>query len=128
MQQVTRELQVEALPTGIPEHVVADISALEVGGTVRVEDLAPIEGVTFLDDPQLVLATCSVPRGIADLEEEAEGAEGEEAEGGRLQPRARTRTQPATRSDATPLPPGRGARNDGPPRRRARQPRARART
>ena len=82
VQQVTRELQVEALPTGIPEHVEADISALEVGGTVRVEDLAPIEGVTFLDDPQLVLATCSVPRGIADLEEEAEGAEGEEAEGG----------------------------------------------
>ena len=77
MQQVTREIQVEALPTGIPEHVDADISALEVGGTVRVEDLAAIEGVTFLDDPQLVLATCSVPRGISELEEEAEAAEGE---------------------------------------------------
>ncbi len=81
VQQVTREIQVEALPTGIPEHVEADISALEVGGTVRVEDLAPIDGVTFLDDPQLVLANCSVPRGLTELEEEAEGAEGEAGEG-----------------------------------------------
>jgi large subunit ribosomal protein L25 len=81
VQQVTREIQVEALPTGIPEHVDADISALEVGGTVRVEDLAAIEGVTFLDDPQLVLATCSVPRGITELEE-AEAAEAAEGEAG----------------------------------------------
>ncbi len=81
VQQVTREVQVEALPTGIPERVELDISELEIGGTLRVEDVAPIEGVAFLDDPQLVLATCSVPRGIAELEEEAaEGAEGE-AEG-----------------------------------------------
>jgi len=76
VQQVTREVQVEALPTGIPEHVQLDISELEVGGTLRVEDVVPIEGVAFLDDPQLVLATCSIPRGIAELEEGAEG-EGE---------------------------------------------------
>lgn len=82
VQQVTREIQVEALPTGIPEHLDADISELEVGGTVRVEDLAAIEGVTFLDDPQLVIATCSIPRGISELEEEAEAAEGEEGEEG----------------------------------------------
>lgn len=78
VQQVTREVQVEALPTGIPEHVQLDISELEVGGTLRVEDIVPIEGVAFLDDPQLVLATCSIPRGLAELEEgAAEGAEGE---------------------------------------------------
>ena len=88
VQQVTREIQVEALPTGIPEHVEADISALEVGGTVRVEDLAAIEGVTFLDDPQLVLATCSVPRGISELEEEAEAAEGEAGEAAEGEPGA----------------------------------------
>lgn len=79
VQQVTREIQLEALPTAIPEHVDADISSLEVGGTVRVENLPAIEGVTFLDDPQTVLATCSVPRGITELEE-AEAAEGEEGE------------------------------------------------
>jgi large subunit ribosomal protein L25 len=83
VQQVTRELRVEALPTGIPEHIEADISALEVGGTVRVADLAAIEGVAFLDDPETVLANCSIPRGIIELEEAeaAEGEEGEEGEG-----------------------------------------------
>jgi len=81
VQQVTRDVQVEALPTGIPEHVQLDISGLEIGGTLRVENLVPVEGVTFLDDPQLVLATCSIPRGITELEEEAaEGAEGEAGE------------------------------------------------
>jgi large subunit ribosomal protein L25 len=84
VQQVAREVQVEALPTGIPEHVELDISTLEVGDTLRIEDLVPIDGVTFLDDPQLVLATCSVPRGITDLEEEeaAEAAEGDDVEAG----------------------------------------------
>ena len=82
VQQVTREIQVEALPTGIPEHIVADISSLEVGGVVRIEDLPSLEGVTYLDDPQVVLATCSIPRGITELEEAEEAAEGEEGEEG----------------------------------------------
>ena len=85
VQQVTREIRVEALPTAIPEHIEADMSSLEVGSTVRVADLEAIEGVAFLDDPETVLANCSLPRGIAELEEEAaegeEGVEGEAAEG-----------------------------------------------
>ena len=80
VQQVTREVRVEALPTAIPEHIEADISALEIGATVRIADLEAIEGVAYLDDPETVLANCSIPRGIAELEE-AEAAEGEEAEG-----------------------------------------------
>jgi large subunit ribosomal protein L25 len=87
VQQVTRELRVEALPTAVPEHIEADISALEIGATVRVADLDAIEGVSFLDDPETVLANCSIPRGITELEEaeateEAEGAEGAEGEDG----------------------------------------------
>lgn len=81
VQQVAREVQIEALPTGIPEHVAADISTLEVGGTIRVEDLVALAGVTFLDDPQTVLATCSIPRGISELEEGEEVPEGEAAAG-----------------------------------------------
>ena len=80
VQQVSRELRVEALPTEIPEHIEADISSLEIGGTVRIADLEAVEGVSFLDDPETVLANCSIPRGITELEE-AEAAEGEEGEG-----------------------------------------------
>jgi large subunit ribosomal protein L25 len=83
LQQVTRELNIEALPGAIPEHIDADLSELEVGGALRLEDLPQLEGITFLDDPhETVLVSCTLPRGISELEEEeAEAAEGEAAEG-----------------------------------------------
>ena len=97
VQQVTREIRVEALPSGIPEHIEADISALEIGATVRIADLDAIEGVAFLDEPETVLANCSIPRGIAELEaadaaeaEEAEGDEAAEGEGGEASAEAAT--------------------------------------
>ena len=55
--------------------------------SLRLADIRPIENVTFLDDPhETVIATVSVPRGFAELEEaEAEAAAEAEAEaaGGR---------------------------------------------
>ena len=89
---VARELRVEALPTEVPEHVDVDVTHMEVGDVLRLADLPPIDNVTLLDDPQeTVIATVSVPRGFAELEEAeaaeaeaaaAEAAEGEEAEEG----------------------------------------------
>jgi len=81
VQQVTREIRVEALPTAIPEHIEVDMAPLEVGEILRVVDLPAFEGVTYLDDPETVLANCSMPRGIAELEAE-EAAEAEEGEEG----------------------------------------------
>jgi len=83
---VTRELQVEALPTEIPENVIADISGLAIGDVLRLEDLPAIENVIFLDDPhETVVATVSAPRVEIEPEVEAEaeleGEEGEAAEG-----------------------------------------------
>lgn len=77
---VTREIHVEALPTDVPEHIDADLSGMEVGDVLRLEDIPPIENVTFLDDPhETVIATVSAPRGLIELEEaEAEAEEGEE--------------------------------------------------
>jgi large subunit ribosomal protein L25 len=83
---VTREVNVEALPANIPEHIDVDISRMEVGDVFRLEDIRLIENVTFLDDPhETVIATVSVPRGFAELEEAeaaaaAEAAEAEAAE------------------------------------------------
>jgi large subunit ribosomal protein L25 len=77
---VTREVNVEALPTDIPEHFEVDISHMEVGDVLRLEDVPAFEGVTFLDDPhETVIATVSTPRGYAELEE-AEAAAAAEAE------------------------------------------------
>jgi large subunit ribosomal protein L25 len=81
IQHVTREIQVQALPTDIPEHIDIDVSNLDVGETIRLENLPVFDGVEYLGDPyETVIANCTVPRGLAALEEE-EAAEGEELEG-----------------------------------------------
>jgi large subunit ribosomal protein L25 len=72
VQQVARELQVEALPSNVPEHIEVDIGALELGETLRLQDVAAVSGVTFLDDPEMVIANCSSPRGLTEAEEAAE--------------------------------------------------------
>jgi large subunit ribosomal protein L25 len=76
---IARELQVEALPANVPEHVDVDVSNLEVGDVLRLADIQAIDNVTFLDDPhETVIATVSLPRGYAEIEE-AEAAAAEEA-------------------------------------------------
>ena len=86
---IARELHVEALPADVPEHIEVDISALEVGDVLRLSDVRALDKVIFLDDPhETVIATVSVPRGYAELEEaeaaaaEAAAAEAAEAEEG----------------------------------------------
>jgi large subunit ribosomal protein L25 len=79
---VVREVHVEALPGDVPEHIDVDVSHLEVGDVLRLADVGEIDKVTFLDDPhETVIATVSVPRGYAELEE-AEAAEAAAAEEG----------------------------------------------
>jgi large subunit ribosomal protein L25 len=79
-------LNVEALPMEMPESIEADVSTLQMGDTLRLEDLVKREGVTFLDDPHdTVLATVSTPMREEDLEAAvdelaAEGMAPEDAE------------------------------------------------
>src|SRR5215213_7832183 len=84
LSQVTREINVEALPMEIPERIEVDISEMHIGDTLRLADVSRQDGVTFLDDPEeTVLATVTVPTQIVEPEpEEEELEEGEElAEG-----------------------------------------------
>lgn len=78
VQQVARELSVEALPADVPEFIEVDLSALQLGELLRLSDLPALEGVTFLDDPETVLANCTSPRGLLEEGAEAEGEEGGE--------------------------------------------------
>jgi len=79
--QVTNELNVEALPMEVPEHLEADVSALQIGESLRLSALQPPAGVTLLDDPEeTVLATVTAPIREEEPEEEA-AEEGEVPEG-----------------------------------------------
>jgi large subunit ribosomal protein L25 len=68
LEQVTRELTIEALPGDIPDTIQHDVSTLQIGDTVTLESITPPRGVTLADDPETVVATLSAPR--LQLEEE----------------------------------------------------------
>jgi large subunit ribosomal protein L25 len=73
LEQITRELNVQALPTAIPEAIVHEIGEMEIGETILLSAIAAPAGVTFLDDQEeTVVATLSPPRLQAQQEEEIE--------------------------------------------------------
>jgi large subunit ribosomal protein L25 len=85
LSQPLREIQVEALPLEVPEHIDLDVSHMTTGDTLRIGDIKIREGVTFLDDPDTVVATLTAPTRVIEPEpvegEEGEAVEGEAAEG-----------------------------------------------
>jgi len=72
---VVREIEVECLPTDVPDQIQIDVSALEIGDALRVSDLTfESDKVSILSSPELVLLTVTPPK----VEIEEEVVEGEE--------------------------------------------------
>jgi large subunit ribosomal protein L25 len=88
LEQIVRELNVEALPTSIPESIEHAVGEMQIGDTIGLDAIAMPEGVTLLDELEdAVVATLSPPR-LQTEEEEVEsetelvGEGGEDAGGG----------------------------------------------
>jgi large subunit ribosomal protein L25 len=87
LEQIIRELNVEALPTAIPEAIVHEVGEMQIGDTIGLDAIAMPDGVTLLDEvEEATVATLSPPKLQAEAEElEAEtelvgeGEEGAEA-------------------------------------------------
>jgi large subunit ribosomal protein L25 len=62
LEQVARELTIEALPGDIPDSIQHDASTLESGGTLTLAELRPPSGVVFVDDPETVVASITATR------------------------------------------------------------------
>jgi large subunit ribosomal protein L25 len=78
LQQVTTEVNVEALPLEIPQHLEADVSELGIGDILRLAEVVVPVGVKLLDDPdEVVIASVQLAR-EEEPEEAEEGAEGAE--------------------------------------------------
>ncbi len=75
---------VETLATAIPSSIGLDISNVEIGGSLRISDLAELEGVTYTEDPEAVIMSVTTPAAeiVEEPEEDLELAEGEEPEEG----------------------------------------------
>jgi len=69
LEHVTREVNIESLPTDIPERLQADVSAMQVNDTLFLSSVTAPEGVTILDDlEETVVATLTPPKLQAELE------------------------------------------------------------
>jgi large subunit ribosomal protein L25 len=80
LSQPLREINVEALPLAVPEHIDLDVSHMGTGDTLRIADIEVPDGVTLLDDSETVIATVTAPTRVVEPEVEVEeGEEGEEA-------------------------------------------------
>ena len=58
---VTREIEIECLPTNIPAHLPVDVTELAIGDAIRVAELRVPEGVTIVDNPEKVVVHVTHP-------------------------------------------------------------------
>lgn len=78
-----RKLVIKALKDNLPDYIEIDITRLNIGDSIKVQDLER-ENITFLEPPSDMVVAVKVTRmatGMAPAEEELEAAEEEGAEG-----------------------------------------------
>ena len=74
MEFIIREVEIECLPTEIPEKLEVDVSHLNIGDSIRVKDLK-YEKFQILDDPEETVILVEHPKIAKEFEEVPEGAE-----------------------------------------------------
>lgn len=76
LEQILREIEVEGLPLNIPENIEVDISGLEIGHSLHVEEMQVPGDIEIITEPDATIATLAVKK---EEEEEEEELLGEEA-------------------------------------------------
>ena|SRR5438105_1734824 len=79
LDQTMRELEIKIDPADIPNHVEADVNALQIGGSLHVRDLAIPAGVEVLDDLDDSVCVVAAPRAVIEAAPATEPVEGAEA-------------------------------------------------
>jgi large subunit ribosomal protein L25 len=80
LQPILREIEVECLPTEIPDFIEIDVSALGIHEAVHLADVKLREGVRAMGDPGQTLVTV-LPPTVEEAKPTAEVAEAAPAEG-----------------------------------------------
>ncbi|MEE3327087.1 MAG: 50S ribosomal protein L25 [Myxococcota bacterium] len=75
IEHTLREVELACMPGSIPDEVIANISALDLGDSLHVSDLSFPESVEVLTDESLSVVSVILPRAVAEPTEEEEGAE-----------------------------------------------------
>ena len=70
MDFVTRSIEVECMPSDIPESIKVDVSALNINDYIRVKNLQTDSKVKVLSEPEVVIVTVVPPAKEEEPEEE----------------------------------------------------------
>jgi large subunit ribosomal protein L25 len=92
---VTREIEIECLPTNIPAHLPVDVTELAIGDAIRVAELRVPEGVTIVDNPEKVVVHVTHP-----MREEEPAAATAEAAAEPAEPEVLKKGKAATEEEA----------------------------
>ncbi|MBE0555703.1 MAG: 50S ribosomal protein L25, partial [Proteobacteria bacterium] len=84
LQHLKRELKVSCLPSDLPDFIDLDVSTLDIGNSIKVQDIKVPEGITVLDPgdvgvAMVAIVKVSVPQAEAATAEAVAPAEGAEA-------------------------------------------------
>jgi len=80
MDFVTRSVEVECLPSDIPESIKVDVSALNINDYIRVKNLQTDAKAKIISDPEIVIVTVVPPAKEEEVPVEEAVAEGAEPE------------------------------------------------
>jgi large subunit ribosomal protein L25 len=61
LQPIVREVEVECLPLDIPSAFNVDVSALDIGDSIHVEEIQTPEGVSLVFDSNFAVVTVATP-------------------------------------------------------------------
>lgn len=98
MQHVRREIAIACLPGNIIDFVELDVSELDIGSALHIEDITLPENTRCVEDGHLTVVVVAAPKIVEEEVEEEEGeGEGEEVEGEEAEA-AETEEKPAEES------------------------------
>ena len=75
LQVIRRELEIRCLPTNVPEKIEIDVTSMNMGESVHVNDIVPPEGVEIPAEVNFTVVTIVAPKTAAAGAEAEEGAE-----------------------------------------------------
>lgn len=101
LQIVRREIEVLCLPTEIPEAFEVDVTNLDIGDAIHLEDIQAIGNVEISGDEDVTVVTVLAPKvEVEAIEEIVEGEEAEaEAEGAAEEPPAKETSAQKTKEE-----------------------------
>jgi large subunit ribosomal protein L25 len=62
LEHILFKLKIRSLPKDLPEQILLDVTALEIGKSIHLGDINPPAGVEILGDKHLTVVAVSAPR------------------------------------------------------------------